>query len=86
MDEEGGIEGRVIRRRNVIVKVRQTEKGIERQKVERVFEEWTWPDEAGVASGELTKTQVTEDNDNGTKEEDSKMNLENPVDVPAQES
>ncbi len=32
----------VERRRDVIVKVRRTEKGIERQRVERILEEWDW--------------------------------------------
>ena len=41
-EEEGGDEAQVVRRRDVIVKVRRTAKGLERQKVERVLEEWVW--------------------------------------------
>ncbi|KAI0362800.1 Clavaminate synthase-like protein [Trametes cingulata] len=37
-----GEEAHVERKRDVIVKVRRTAKGLERQKVERVLEEWAW--------------------------------------------
>ncbi|EPT01807.1 hypothetical protein FOMPIDRAFT_152091 [Fomitopsis schrenkii] len=40
--EEGAQEAHVERRKDVIVKVRKTEKGIERQRVERVVEMWVW--------------------------------------------
>lgn len=35
-------EAKVTKRRDVIVKVRRTEKGLERQRIERVVEEWVW--------------------------------------------
>lgn len=41
-DEEGAQEAQVERRKDVIVKVRKTERGIERQRVERVMEMWVW--------------------------------------------
>lgn len=39
---DGDDEADVDRRREVIVKVRKTAKGVERQRVERVVEEWSW--------------------------------------------
>lgn len=45
---EGGLGAVVEQRKDVIVKVRRTEKGVERQRVERVLEDWTWTD--GIAS------------------------------------
>ena len=45
---EDGEEARMKRRRNVLVKVRRTAKGLERHRVERVVEEWSW--EEGTAS------------------------------------
>ncbi|EJF62505.1 Clavaminate synthase-like protein [Dichomitus squalens LYAD-421 SS1] len=45
---DGADEAHVERRRDVIVKVRRTAKGVERQRVERVLEEWVW---AGDTSG-----------------------------------
>ncbi|KAI0086684.1 Clavaminate synthase-like protein [Irpex rosettiformis] len=44
-DAEDAPEAAIERRRDVIVKVRRTEKGIERQRVERVLEEWSWTDD-----------------------------------------
>ena len=35
-------EAHVERRRDVIIKVRRTEKGLERQRIERILEEWVW--------------------------------------------
>jgi hypothetical protein len=40
--EMEGEEAKVETRRDVVVKVRRTAKGVERQRVERVLEEWTW--------------------------------------------
>ena len=40
--EEGVEDARVERRKDVILKVRRTETGIERQRVERVLETWVW--------------------------------------------
>ncbi|KAI0646748.1 Clavaminate synthase-like protein [Trametes meyenii] len=45
-----GDEAHVERKRDVIIKVRKTAKGLERQRVERVLEEWMWnggPSSAG---------------------------------------
>lgn len=44
-EEEGGEEATIRRRTNVVVKVRKTAKGLERQRLERVTEEWVWGDE-----------------------------------------
>lgn len=39
---DGEHEAQVLRRSETIVKVRKTEKGLERQRIERVIEEWEW--------------------------------------------
>ncbi|KAK7689190.1 hypothetical protein QCA50_007881 [Cerrena zonata] len=44
-EEEEGEEATIRRRTNVVVKVRKTAKGLERQRLERVTEEWVWGDE-----------------------------------------
>lgn len=51
-DMEGGDgeNAMVERRREVVVKVRRTAKGLERQRVERVLEEWVWDPIAVKAS------------------------------------
>ncbi|KAI0798128.1 JmjC domain-containing histone demethylation protein 1 [Abortiporus biennis] len=41
-EEEGEDEATVVRQRTVVVKVRRTEKGLERHKIERVVETWAW--------------------------------------------
>lgn len=53
MDElmEGKAEEVVVqRRRDVVVKVRRTAKGLERQRVERILEDWTWDDKTEKSS------------------------------------
>lgn len=58
-DAVGGDDGEaahVERRRDVVVKVRRTAKGIERQTAERVLEEWTW-DSAASPPGHVAKTE-----------------------------
>ena len=45
----------VQQRKDVIIKVRRTERGVERQRVERILEEWTWDGE--------TKSSPTQDSD-----------------------
>lgn len=43
MDLDGDrVEAEVSRRRTIIVKARRTDTGIERQRIERVVEHWTW--------------------------------------------
>jgi F-box/leucine-rich repeat protein 10/11 len=42
-DEEGD-EAEVMRQGEIVVKVRRTTKGLERQRIERVIEEWVWDD------------------------------------------
>ena len=44
MEEEDGAEEEAVvdRRKDVLVKVRRTAKGLERQRVERILEDWTW--------------------------------------------
>ena len=41
-DEEG--EAEVLKRRKVMFRVRKTESGIERQRIERTIEDWSWSD------------------------------------------
>jgi F-box/leucine-rich repeat protein 10/11 len=42
--DEDGDEAEVKRQREIVVKVRRTLKGMERQRIERVVEEWLWDD------------------------------------------
>ncbi|KZT66856.1 Clavaminate synthase-like protein [Daedalea quercina L-15889] len=62
---EGAEAVRVERRKDVIVKVRRTEKGIERQRVERILEEWVWPggSREDQADARPTVEPVKEDGD-----------------------
>lgn len=59
--EDGAEEVQIERRKDVIVKVRRTEKGIERQRVERVLEEWVWGGQEDQA--EVKPPVVKEDGD-----------------------
>ncbi|EKM55800.1 uncharacterized protein PHACADRAFT_209325 [Phanerochaete carnosa HHB-10118-sp] len=54
------IEGEAIvdRRKDVVVKVRHTAKGMERQRVERILEEWVWGDKAEKANASETSVVV----------------------------
>ncbi|EDR11031.1 jumonji superfamily protein [Laccaria bicolor S238N-H82] len=47
---QDGEEASVQSRRDVVVKVRRTGKGLERQRIERVVEDWEWKEEAGRIS------------------------------------
>ncbi|OCH95214.1 Clavaminate synthase-like protein, partial [Obba rivulosa] len=47
---EGGEDVVVDRRRDVVIKVRRTAKGLERQRVERVLEDWVWSGESPAPS------------------------------------
>lgn len=47
---DGSSEAKVRRRREVLVRVRRTGKGLERQRIERVVEEWSWAEEVVEAS------------------------------------
>lgn len=63
---EDAPEAMVEQRRDVIVKVRRTDKGLERQRVERVLESWTW--EADSRQPVLPPDQTTHvDVPNGTE-------------------
>ncbi|KAH9946403.1 Clavaminate synthase-like protein [Epithele typhae] len=55
-DGPDGEDAQVERQREVIVKVRRTARGLERQRVERVLEEWTWT--SASASGTSTPRTV----------------------------
>ncbi|TFY68072.1 hypothetical protein EVJ58_g1244 [Rhodofomes roseus] len=59
--EEGTDDVQVERRKDVIVKVRRTGKGIERQRVERVLEQWVW--EGREEKTEVKPPVVKEDGD-----------------------
>ncbi|CCM00150.1 uncharacterized protein FIBRA_02177 [Fibroporia radiculosa] len=82
---EGGDEVFVDRRRDVIVKVRRTEKGVERQRVERVLEDWIWnadpvspastavlKEEHGVPASEIQGQEVTPQASNNSDAKKSK--------------
>lgn len=50
MEADDGDNADVIRRRDVVMKVRRTVAGLERQKVERVIEEWAWTEASTTLS------------------------------------
>ena len=60
----GADEADVDRRREVIVKIRRTATGVERQRVERVVEEWRWSEASPTLSPE------------GSADEKAKMEVE----------
>ena len=67
---DGDDEADVDRRREVIVKVRKTDKGVERQRVERVVEEWSWNEcsltmTPGESSEDKAKMEVDMKEDDG---------------------
>jgi hypothetical protein len=71
----GADEADVNRRRDVIVKVRRTATGVERQRVERVIEEWRWSEASptlspGGSGDEKTKMEVDLPEDTGARLED----------------
>jgi len=41
---DGAEEAEVLKRRKVLFRVRKTERGIERQRIERTIEDWSWSD------------------------------------------
>lgn len=43
-EEDGAGEAEVLKRRKVMFRVRKTESGIERQRIERTVEDWSWSD------------------------------------------
>ncbi|KAH9951433.1 JmjC domain-containing histone demethylation protein 1 [Amylocystis lapponica] len=51
---EGGDEVAVDRRRDVVIKVRRTAKGVERQRVERILEDWVWNSDSPAHSPPAT--------------------------------
>lgn len=63
--EEGQEEAEVQLRRELVVKVRRTAKGLERQRIERTLEDWTWgakiqemssePSSVGKQNGDASK-------------------------------
>lgn len=62
VEGEDGEEAHVETRRDVIVKVRRTAKGVERQRVERMLEEWVWdganPGDSPAAAAQTEPTNV----------------------------
>ncbi|KAI0075787.1 Clavaminate synthase-like protein [Panus rudis PR-1116 ss-1] len=73
-DMESGVEATMSRRRDIVVKVRRTARGMERQWVERIGEEWTWATEhphrapsIGETSGTGEGGQVDGPPDGGTE-------------------
>lgn len=84
-DAEDGQQAEMERRREVIVKVRKTNFGVERQRVERIWEDWVWhedppapppPPSEAIAMDVDSTPQV-----NG-KEEDPKMAVEDSSPIP----
>lgn len=75
MTEAG--EAKVEVRRDVVVKVRRTTEGIERQRVERVLEEWTWDDEEPAKPATSSPSKEPAANGNGSQGENV------PVDDPS---
>lgn len=70
IDEKDGREVEVSRRRYVSVKVRRMAKGLERQRIERVVENWTWdstptPHVDGDSTVATTTEPVTKDEEMG---------------------
>ncbi|TRM56644.1 hypothetical protein BD626DRAFT_560748 [Schizophyllum amplum] len=43
MEEDGAEEAQVQSKRDVVSRVRRTASGLERQRIERIYEAWTWP-------------------------------------------
>jgi F-box/leucine-rich repeat protein 10/11 len=80
-EETGADEADVNRRRDVIVKVRRTATGVERQRVERVVEEWRWSEASPTSSPEWSvdekvKMEVELTQDGETKQEDGHLSKE----------
>ena len=44
--EDGAGEAEVLKRHKVLFRVRKTESGIERQRIERTIEDWSWSDQS----------------------------------------
>ncbi|TCD67652.1 JmjC domain-containing histone demethylation protein 1 [Steccherinum ochraceum] len=56
-DDEAEEEATVTSTRSVLIKVRRSGKGIERHRVERVLEDWTWP----ATSGDSTDVKMKDE-------------------------
>ncbi|EIW60698.1 Clavaminate synthase-like protein [Trametes versicolor FP-101664 SS1] len=69
-DQEGGDEVHVERKRDVIVKVRKTAKGLERHRVERVLENWVWHASPSSASSSAPNSKREPIADAGQTAED----------------
>ena len=59
MEMDGGEEVVVDRQRDVIIKVRRTTKGLERQRIERVLEDWVWSSESSSSSASSSMSAVS---------------------------
>jgi hypothetical protein len=59
IDNIDGEEADVVRQRNVIFKLQKTAHGLERQRVERVIEEWFWRGDNNRNSAEPSNAQTT---------------------------
>ncbi|PSS30925.1 hypothetical protein PHLCEN_2v2550 [Hermanssonia centrifuga] len=68
-EDDGEDEAVVERRKDMIVKVRRTPQGVERQRVERILEEWTWVDKAEPPPDEVISSTETAPGNEGVKME-----------------
>lgn len=69
--DDGSGEASVQRKRDVVVKVRRTAKGLERQKVERILEDWTWGEgEAHTSVLPSTETGIAKHLPSGSQQDE----------------
>jgi F-box/leucine-rich repeat protein 10/11 len=70
--------------RDVMIKVRKTENGLERQRIERVMERWVWKDESSKPEGDPQDVEMksVEDASLGCKEVTKKEEQETEVTLP----
>ncbi|KAH7889882.1 hypothetical protein F5I97DRAFT_1848318 [Phlebopus sp. FC_14] len=67
---EEGDEASVQRRREVTIKVRKTADGLERQRIERVFEKWSWRDTLTAGATDEAEVEMKVEEENSSREMD----------------
>ncbi|KAG2360732.1 Clavaminate synthase-like protein [Suillus spraguei] len=73
--------------RDVIIKVRKTENGVERQRIERVIEKWVWKAESSKPEGDLQDVEMRPIEDAAvgceevTKEEETEVHVTSPLET-----
>ncbi|KAF9239635.1 Clavaminate synthase-like protein [Melanogaster broomeanus] len=83
LGEDAGWQASVERKREVTVKVRKTEGGLERQRIDRVLEKWEWPDAPGEKAAE--KEDVDMEMPVG-EEEDSSRKMDEEEEEPEEDA